>query len=199
MADDKSLLLDFSSIEKNLEHVHQHNAGVQAVPIDKIVGSLGRYNDFTEGFLSHTEGISAKYESVKRSLLAGKILPPVKVYKIADNYFVIDGHHRITVAKNELQAKEVDADVTEIHFDLNLSSKKKYSYNTERAKDFLIKLEEEVFQKKTFLKNNILVHPLKVTDLTSFGKLYEEINDFRQLQFRRILQESDNLCQLYVV
>jgi hypothetical protein len=159
--------------------VHQLNRGVQAIPIDKIVGSLGRYNDFTEGFLPNTDGISAKYEAVKRTMLTGKILPPIKVYQILDNYFVVDGHHRITVAKNELQAKEIDADVTEIHFDLELEPDKKYSCDTGCAKEFLIRLQEDVFQKETFLRNALLVHPLKVTDLTGYAKLLEEIKDFR--------------------
>lgn len=180
MSDEKNTLVDFSSIEKNLEHLHQINRGILAIPIDKIVGSLGRYHDFTEGFLPHRQRISAKYESVKQAMLAGKIMPPIKVYQILDNYFVIDGHHRVTVAKNELKAQEIDAEVIEIHFDLELSLDKKYSYNTEQAKDFLIKLEEDAFQKKTFLKNNILIYPVKVTDLTSYAKIYEEIADFKR-------------------
>lgn len=180
MPEDKNTLVDFSSIEKNLEHLHQINRGVLAIPIDKIVGSLGRYHDFTEGFLPHRQRISAKYESVKQAMLAGKIMPPIKVYQILDNYFVIDGHHRVTVAKNELKAQEIDAEVIEIHFDMELSLNKKYSYNTEQAKDFLIKLEEDAFRKKTFLQNNILLYPIKVTDLTSYAKLYEEIVDFRR-------------------
>ncbi|HBU69631.1 MAG TPA: hypothetical protein DEE98_04525 [Elusimicrobia bacterium] len=176
----KDKLIDFSSIEKNLEHVHQVNKGIHAIPIEKIVGSLGRYNDFTEGFLPHRQMISAKYESVKQAMLKDKPLPPIKVYKILDNYFVIDGHHRITVSKNDLQAVSIDAEVIEIKFDLDLSSKKKYQYNTEQAKEFLILLEENEFQDETFLRNSILKYPLKVTDLTSYGKLFEEINDFKK-------------------
>ena len=179
MPDEKDTLIDFSSIEKNLENVHQKNLGIQAIPLEKIVGSLGRYNDFTENFLPHRERISAKYESVKRAVLAGKELPPIKVYKTLDNYFVIDGHHRVTVAKKELDAVAVDAEVIDIHFDLELSTDKQYNYDTDRAKEFLIHLEEAIFQQKTFLKNTILKHSLKVTDLTSYGKLYEEILDFR--------------------
>ncbi|MCX5782278.1 MAG: hypothetical protein NT145_06200 [Elusimicrobia bacterium] len=176
----KDTLIDFSSVEKNLENVNQVNRGVKTIPIEKIVGSLGRYQDFTEGFLPHKEKISTKYEAVKDVLLHGKILPPIKVYQLLDNYFVIDGHHRITVAKNELNAKDIDAEVIEILFDLKLSPAKKYSYKTEQAKDFLIKLEESIFEKKAFLKNSILKYPIKVTDLTSYGKFYEEINDFRK-------------------
>jgi hypothetical protein len=180
MTEEKNKLIDFDSIEKNLQHVHQLNKGVMPIPINKIVGSLGRYNDFTEGFLPHRDRISAKYESVKQAVLSGKIMPPIKVYQILDNYFVIDGHHRVTVAKNEMNAAEIDAEVIEIHFDLELSPEKKYSYDTAQAKQFLIKLEEDAFQKATFLRNNILIHPVKVTDLTSYGKLYEEIQDFRR-------------------
>ncbi|MHB9155662.1 MAG: hypothetical protein ACYC5N_08225 [Endomicrobiales bacterium] len=180
MTDDKDSLIDLDSIIKNLEHTHQRNRGVEAIPIAKIVGSLGRYQDFSEEFLPHRERVNARYESIKRAMLSGKILPPIKVYQVFDSYFVIDGHHRVTVAKNELKAEAIDAEVTEIHFALDLSVDKKYVYNTEKAKEFLITLEEDAFQNKTSLRNGILVHPLKVTDLTSFGKLYEEILDFRR-------------------
>ena len=113
-------------------------------------------------------------------MLISKILPPIKHYQIFDSYFVIDGHHRVTVAKKELNATAIDAEVTEIHFDIELSPDKKYTYDTEQAKKFLIRLEEDAFKKNTYLKNAILVHPLKVTDLTSFGKLFEEIMDFKK-------------------
>lgn len=153
---------------------------MKQIPVDKIVGSLGRYQDFTEKFIPHPERVSDKYAAVKRAIDSGKILPPIKVYQVLDNYFVIDGHHRVTIAKNELNAPEIDAEVIKIDFDIELSPSKKYAYNTERAKDFLIKLQEDIFQRETFLKNRILVHPLKVTDLTSYGKLVEEIEDFRR-------------------
>jgi hypothetical protein len=180
MGGGKDRLIDFSSIEKNLRHVHQLNKGVLPIPIDRIVGSLGRYHDFTDEFLPNTARVSAKYESVRQAMLDGRILPPIKVYRILDNYFVIDGHHRVTVAKKEMNAAEIDAEVVEIHFDLDLSSKRKYSYDTEQARRFLITLEEDAFQKATYLRNAILVYPLTVTDLTSYGKLYEEILDFRR-------------------
>jgi hypothetical protein len=180
MTEHNNTLIDFNSVEKNLEHVHQRNLGIQQIPIDKIVGSIGRYADFTEGFRFHEDRISAKYEWIKRAMLDGRILPPIKVYQILDNYFVIDGHHRVTVAKSSMGAIEVDAEVIKIDFDIKLSPDKHYNYDTDQAKNFLIKLEEDAFQRETFLKNDILAHPMKVTDLTSFGKLYEEVKDFRK-------------------
>ena len=176
--EEKDTLIDFASIEKNLDHVHQRNRGIEAIPIAKIVGSIGRYQDFTEGFLPNRSRISDKYESVRQALMAGHTLPPIKVYQILDNYFVIDGHHRVTIAKNELKAVYIDAEVTEIHFDFELSATKSYSYDTEQARTFLIHLEEDAFKNKTFLNNAILRYPLTVTELTAFGKIFEEIADF---------------------
>jgi hypothetical protein len=177
---DKDTLIDFTTIEKNLQHVHQLNLGVLAIPIDKIVGSIGRYQDFTDEFLPLANRTSVKYENIKKAMLSGKNLPAIKVYKILDNYFVIDGHHRVTVAKREMNALEIDAEVIDIHFDIELSPDKKYSYDTEQAKAFLIKLEENAFLNATSLRNDVVVLPLNVTNLNSFAKLFEEIKDFRK-------------------
>jgi hypothetical protein len=67
----------------------------------------------------------------------------------------------------------------EVVFEFEISPSKSYSYNTERAKEFLIKLEEHFFQKKTYLSNAVLKRPLKVTELVSYGHLYEEIENYR--------------------
>jgi hypothetical protein len=101
------------------------------------------------------------------------------VYQVLDNYFIIDGHHRVMVAKNVFNAKYIDAEVLEIDFDFEISPNKSYSYNTESAKGFLIKLEEHFFQIKTDLSNAVVKYPLKVTELVSFGKLYEEIENYK--------------------
>ncbi len=109
----------------------------------------------------------------------GVILEPINVYQILDSYFIIDGHHRVSVAKNEFKAKYIDAQVTEIKFNYKLSKDKKYTFNSESTKKFLIKLEEDTFQHETFLNNKILIHPLKVTELKSFALLQQEILDFK--------------------
>jgi len=174
---DRDHLVNFYTIQENLERVHQRNLGLQTIPIDKIVGSLDRYEDFSRSFGLNEEWSSEKFKSVKRVMEAGKILPPIRVYQVVNQYFVIDGHHRVAVAKNVLGAKDIDAEVILIKFDLTLSPKKMYRHLSERTIDFLIQLEEHFFQKKTGLRNNILRYPLKVTELTSYAKIYEEIQD----------------------
>lgn len=86
--------------------------GIQTVPIDKIVGSVGRYQDFDDAFLPRTGALSARWRKINRAFYDDISLPPVKLYKVGDVYFVLDGNHRISVAR-ERGAAFVDAEVTE--------------------------------------------------------------------------------------
>lgn len=179
MSEERSILVDFESIEKNLQKHKITDRGVEAIPTDKIVGSLGRYNDFSENLLPHRNDMGLRYESIKRGMLNGVIFPPIKVYQILDNYFIIDGHHRVMVAKNVFNAKYIDAEVREINFDFEISPNKKYYYSTESAKGFLIKLEEHFFQLKSYLSNAVIKKPLKVTELVSYGRILDEIKNYQ--------------------
>lgn len=191
MTDEPGHLIDFSSIQSNLDRVSEVRRGITAIPIKKIVGSLGRYRDFDKEFLPRSKRTDAKYLSVLMAIHSGLELPPIQVYQVGDKYFVIDGHHRISVAKFEQKKEFIDADVIEVRFDFTLDPRKKYKASTHEARGFLIALEEEAFQKKTSLRNSILVYPLKVTELTSFGKLYEEILDFKKNYEGGILNAKD--------
>jgi len=86
--------------------------GIQTVPIEKIVGSVGRYYDFDDAFLPRTGALSARWRKINRAFYDDISLPPVKLYKVGDVYFVLDGNHRISVAR-ERGASFVDAEVTE--------------------------------------------------------------------------------------
>lgn len=179
MSDERNVLVDFETIEKNIQKYKIKNRGIEAIPTSKIVGSLGRYNDFSENLLPHRGDMGFRYESIKKGMLGGVIFPPIKVYQVLDNYFIIDGHHRVMVATTVLNAKYIDAEVLEIKFDFDISPSKSYSYSTASAKNFLIKLEEHFFMLKTSLSNAVLKKPLKVTELVSFGKIYEEIENYK--------------------
>ena len=181
MADSKKdILVDFSVIEKSIQTYTLKDRGIEAIPIDKIIGSLGRYLDFSETLLPKKTDASSRYEYIKSLMEKGINLEPIQVYQVLDNYFIIDGHHRVSVAKNEFKAKYIDAQVTEIKFNYKISKDKNYTFDSESTKKFLIKLEEDTFQHATFLNNKILIHPLKVTELKSFALLQQEILDFKK-------------------
>jgi hypothetical protein len=86
--------------------------GVQPVPVDKVIGSVGRYRDFDDAFLPASNDLSERWRRITRAFYDEVSLPPAKLYKVGDVYFVLDGNHRISVAK-ELGVRFIDAEVTE--------------------------------------------------------------------------------------
>lgn len=85
--------------------------GIRSVPIARIVGSVDRFEDFDRAFLPRTRHSAGRWQSVARAHVAGRGLPPVQLYEIGGDYFVQDGHHRISVARLGGQ-QFIDAEVT---------------------------------------------------------------------------------------
>jgi len=105
-------LLSFDEVARRLKIRQRRYGGLRTVELDKIVGSVGRYRDFDRAFLptqSHTQG---KWKSVDRAHYQEVELPPIQLYKVGDVYFVRDGHHRVSVAR-EKGIKFIDAEVIE--------------------------------------------------------------------------------------
>ena len=86
--------------------------GVQTVPLDKIVGSVGRYRDFDDRFLPTQNSTGDRWRKVNRAYYDDVNLPPVKLYKVGEVYFVLDGNHRVSVAR-EHGSTYIDAEVEE--------------------------------------------------------------------------------------
>lgn len=95
--------------------------GHQSVPLNKIVGSEGRYADFDRRFLPRRERSADRWMNINRLQDRDIDLPPVDLYKIGDVYFVKDGNHRISVARERGQL-EIDAYVTEYEVDVPLDA-----------------------------------------------------------------------------
>ncbi|MCL4835464.1 MAG: universal stress protein [Caldilineaceae bacterium] len=85
----------------------------RTIPLESIVGSVGRYQDFTRSFLPRRDSNRTRWASVRQAVLERKSLPPIDVYKLGDVYFVQDGNHRVSVAR-QVGADSIDANVTEI-------------------------------------------------------------------------------------
>jgi uncharacterized ParB-like nuclease family protein len=77
--------------------------GVQEIPVDRIVGSAApdvKTGDFDPGFLPLNRRMRERWTRIYQAMVEGDELPPIDVYKVDDNYYVIDGHHRVSVARN---------------------------------------------------------------------------------------------------
>ena len=85
--------------------------GVRSVPIARIVGSVDRFDDFDRAFLPRRRHSSGRWQHVARAHADGRELPPVQLYEIGGDYFVQDGHHRISVARLNGQ-QFIEAEIT---------------------------------------------------------------------------------------
>lgn len=109
----KNSLLPFEKVRQSLGFQGQRYSGLQPVPLDKIVGSMGRAHDFDRVFMPTQTHSRGKWVSVDSAYLSGVVLPPVSLYKLGDYYFVVDGHHRVSVARQKNQTF-IDAEVIEV-------------------------------------------------------------------------------------
>jgi ParB-like nuclease domain len=91
-------------------------AGVHEIPLDRVVGSAappGKAGDFDPGFLPIGSRLRDRWTRIYRAMVEGEELPPIDVYKVGDNYYVIDGHHRVSVARS-LDREFINARVIEV-------------------------------------------------------------------------------------
>ncbi|MEO0564196.1 MAG: hypothetical protein AAF125_18975 [Chloroflexota bacterium] len=92
------------------------HCGVQEVAIETIVGSSGRFRDFNADYLPLRRSPDDRWVSVAQAHFEGIQLPPVKLYKVEDAYFVEDGNHRVSVAR-VIGQETIRANVIELNFD----------------------------------------------------------------------------------
>jgi hypothetical protein len=108
---DPPSLLPFEVVRERLGLGDRSYLGKQSVPLVQIVGSVGRYNEFTRTFLPRTANTRPRWERIDQ-LGAERHASPVQLYKVGTAYFVLDGNHRVSVARQK-GAKTIDAHVWE--------------------------------------------------------------------------------------
>lgn len=86
--------------------------GLEAVPLKQIIGSVDRFGEFDRAFLPAQTHTEERWKNIGRAYYQDVNLPPVKLYKVGDAYFVVDGNHRVSVAR-ELGREFIDAEVQE--------------------------------------------------------------------------------------
>ncbi|MCB9007145.1 MAG: hypothetical protein H6656_07250 [Ardenticatenaceae bacterium] len=135
-------LLPFEAIRVRLQQQNPYYLGVVEVPLDAIVGSVGRYKTFTRKFLPLTNSVQDRWMAVD-ALAAKTGWPPVEVYQIGNIYFVKDGNHRVSVAR-QLGLTTIEAHVMAYPLDLTIDP-------TDDLDHIFIQLGEQNFLSKTGL------------------------------------------------
>ncbi|MBI9102539.1 MAG: transcriptional regulator [Spirochaetales bacterium] len=116
---EKKEMLSFYDIKSLIKPKAEFYMGMQTVPLDKIVGSEGRYHDFNRAFLPKREHLRSRWRSINVAAIEDVYLPPVKLFKIGEIYFVRDGNHRVSVARLRGQI-DIDAEITELTSEIDV-------------------------------------------------------------------------------
>jgi hypothetical protein len=108
-------LLSFDDVRRQLVVADNRlYRGTRLVEVDEIVGSVGRWRDFDRSFLPARASIGERWKRIDRAFQRGEDLPPVELYEIGEAYFVVDGHHRVSVARYH-DVPTLEAAVAEFH------------------------------------------------------------------------------------
>jgi hypothetical protein len=92
-------LLDLTAEVSERKIIRQHYAGVRTVPLSRIKGSEGRSSDFDCDFNPLHARTRNRWISIAIARAQGDTLPLVELIQLGEDYFVRDGHHRISVAR----------------------------------------------------------------------------------------------------
>jgi hypothetical protein len=141
---DKDRLLSFNDVKSILKPKNEIYRGIQVVPINLIVGSEGRYQDFNKYFQPKSDYLRSRWERVDTAIIESVILPPIRLYEIGGVYFVRDGNHRVSVAKAQ-GVEVIDAEVTSLGSDIKITPK----FTMDEVRGYVVAQEREVFMEKT--------------------------------------------------
>jgi uncharacterized ParB-like nuclease family protein len=134
--------------------------GVHEIALEHIVGSVGRYHDFDQQFRIGSHLPAERLEKIKNALRRGNSLPPVKLYQIKNQYYVLDGNHRVAAAK-QLGHNEIKAHIFEF-----IPSKKS--------------IENLLYREKlAFEDHTLLTCSIELTEFGQYSHLTKQISKHR--------------------
>ena len=113
-------LLVYDEVYEQLKAGQPVKRGLQEIPLAAIAGSVGRYADFNRSFLPRSKSDARRWAEVKAAITERGRIPPILVYQIDQVYFVLDGNHRVSIARQRGDS-HIPAYVTEIQTEVPLS------------------------------------------------------------------------------
>jgi len=164
-------LLSYEDVSRKLKASGTTVRGLREIPISAIVGSVGRYADFNRSFLPRLDTNEERWADLKVRVSRRGMLSPIRVYQIGDAYFVSDGNHRVSVAR-QLGATSIQAHVTEVHTRVPLSPQ-------DNPDDLILKAEYAGFLEHTRLDTHRPGADLRVTVPGQYQIIEEHIEAHR--------------------
>lgn len=180
---DETDLISYDEVAKRFHARQQVEAGIQHVPLNLIVGSVGRYRDFTRTFLPRAGANAERWARLDAAMNSLEGFPPIDLFKVGEVYFVRDGNHRVSVARaNDLS--HIEAYVTEVKTAIPLMLS-----DFERD-EWLIKAESVEFQEKTNLTQLRPQEQVRFTEPGRYELLLQHIEVHKYFRDQELAQSG---------
>ncbi len=160
-ADAPSEVKSFKEQQKKEAAFDVRDRGIRTVPLSRIVGSVGRYQDFDSRFRFKHNMSSERLQWITAAMRQGRSLGPVELYQIKDDFYVLDGNHRISAAKT-LAHDEILARIFEF-------------IPSEKTLQNILYRERADFSDRTRLPNEI-----NLTEVSQYAYLLDQITDHQK-------------------
>lgn len=92
-------LVPFETAKRKLNLVSRVKRGRQEIRLEQIVGSVGKHELFSRSLLPLCSRLEARWKNIYTLMQSPRGLPPIEVYQVGEDYFILDGHHRASVAR----------------------------------------------------------------------------------------------------
>lgn len=164
-------LLSYDEVAEKLRLHVRSERGIKDIPLDAIAGSVGRATDFTRTFLPLRNDDQERWARVKAAFDSSETgLPPIEVYQVGEVYFVIDGNHRVSIARQE-KMNTIAAHVIEAQTDIPLTA----GMRPDELDQLIIKAEQADFMQETCLMELRPNVDLRVTTCCQYQKILDQI------------------------
>ena len=178
-------LLSYHEVANRLKARQKIEMGTQMVRLDRIVGSVGRYRDFTRSFMPRSGVNEERWSRLDAAMNSLEGVPPIDLFKIGEVYFVQDGNHRISVARaNGLSHIEAYVTVVETEVPLTLED---FDHD-----EWLIKAGHQEFLRKTGIGELRPGHNISLTEPGRYDMMLRHIHVHWYLTNQQLEREGSD-------
>lgn len=184
-------LVDYNDVRKRLANAYNIPI-LKEIPLDSIVGTVSRNQDFSRTFLPKLSQDQSRWVNVKMANESLEGVPPIDVYQIGQIYFVLDGHHRVSVMKS-IGAEYIQAHVRVINTDVPLKP-------TDSPDEIIVKTERQAFLDRSKIDKLIPGNNIFLKQAGQYPQLWEHIQVhkyFMGLDYQRDIEDDEAVVHWY--
>ncbi|MEV6874122.1 chromosome partitioning protein ParB [Amycolatopsis sp. NPDC051128] len=179
--DDVNIMLPFHEVVEALGYLGERRIGLRVIKLDSIAGTVDRSRDFDRRFRPTSARVRERWERLALAARRGEEIPPIEVYRVGELHFIIDGHHRVSVALAQGMST-IEASVTVVRTKLDPSG-------IRHRGDLIVKDYRRLFLERVPLTGHARASVI-VSDPWDYAKLGEHVEAWGF----RLMQDEGKFC-----